>query len=137
MQQSQQAILITNIGLLATPEGTSASQGQDQGKVRLLEDAYIKIKDGVIAEIGSNQDLAKDDTANYHVLDAQGSLVTPGLVDPHTHLVFAGWRQKELALKLKGMSYLDILQMGGGIFCLLYTSHWSPGNSPWNVQHPA
>lgn len=115
MQQSQQAILITNIGLLATPEGTSASQGQDQGKVRLLEDAYIKIKDGVIAEIGSNQDLAKDDTANYHVLDAQGSLVTPGLVDPHTHLVFAGWRQKELALKLKGMSYLDILQMGGGI----------------------
>ena len=48
-------------------------------------------------------------------IDAEGCLVTPGLVDSHTHLVFGGWRQKELSLKLKGVSYLDILSMGGGI----------------------
>lgn len=115
MQQCEQALLITNIGLLATPEGTRAAKGQDQGKVRFLQDAYIKIKDGTIFEIGFNYDLDRDEMAQYHVLDAEGYLVTPGLVDPHTHLIFAGWRQKELSLKLKGMGYLDILKMGGGI----------------------
>lgn len=115
MQQSEQGLLITNIGLLATPEGTRAVKGENQGKVRFLQDVYIKIKDGFIAEIGSNCDLDKDEMTKYHVLDAEGSLVTPGLVDPHTHLIFAGWRQKELSLKLKGVGYLDILKKGGGI----------------------
>ena len=49
------------------------------------------------------------------MLDAGGRLVTPGLVDAHTHLVFGGWRQHELPLKLRGAAYLEILQAGGGI----------------------
>lgn len=110
-----QDLLIKNIGVLATPEGNWALRGKEQSKVRLLSDAYIVIKAGRIAEIGRNDRLPPEQTVNGKVLDAGGHLVTPGLVDPHTHLVFAGWRQKELALKLKGMSYLDILQMGGGI----------------------
>jgi imidazolonepropionase len=48
-------------------------------------------------------------------LDAGGAFVTPGWVDAHTHLVFGGWRQHEIPLKLKGASYLEILQSGGGI----------------------
>lgn len=48
-------------------------------------------------------------------MDARGALVTPGLVDAHTHLVFGGWREHELADKLRGVSYLDILKRGGGI----------------------
>ena len=84
MQRSEQEPLITNIGLLATPS-TRAVKGENQGKVRFLQDVYIKIKDGFIAEIGSNYDLDKDEMTKYHVLDAEGSLVTPGLVDPHTH----------------------------------------------------
>ncbi|MBQ1675200.1 MAG: imidazolonepropionase, partial [Oscillospiraceae bacterium] len=48
-------------------------------------------------------------------VDAEGCLVTPGLVDAHTHLVFGGWRQNELGLKLHGATYLDILAQGGGI----------------------
>ena len=48
-------------------------------------------------------------------IDAGGALLTPGLVDCHTHLVFGGWRQHELALKLQGVPYLDILKNGGGI----------------------
>ena len=42
-------------------------------------------------------------------------MVTPGLVDAHTHLVFGGWRQGEIPLKLRGATYLDILRAGGGI----------------------
>ncbi|HNX93377.1 MAG TPA: imidazolonepropionase, partial [Syntrophomonas sp.] len=49
------------------------------------------------------------------IIDARGQTVTTGLVDPHTHLVHGGSREKELALKLKGATYLDILKKGGGI----------------------
>jgi imidazolonepropionase len=48
-------------------------------------------------------------------IDAGGGAVTPGLVDPHTHLVFAGTRERELVMRLEGASYLDILAGGGGI----------------------
>ena len=49
------------------------------------------------------------------VVDAHGLYLLPGLIDAHTHLVFGGWRQNELGLKLHGAGYLDILAMGGGI----------------------
>src|SRR4029453_16326818 len=49
------------------------------------------------------------------LLDASGKTVTPGLVDAHTHLVWAGWRDEEYELRLKGATYLDIMKAGGGI----------------------
>lgn len=49
------------------------------------------------------------------MVDAEGCLVTPGLVDGHTHLVFGGYRQNEIPLKLAGAGYLEILKAGGGI----------------------
>ncbi|MEW5937733.1 MAG: imidazolonepropionase [Candidatus Thermoplasmatota archaeon] len=49
------------------------------------------------------------------VVDAEGRLVVPGFVDPHTHLIFAGSREHELTMKLEGMSYLEIMKAGGGI----------------------
>ena len=70
------------------------------------------MQDEQILEIGQGEptiDLACE------VIDAQGKLVTAGLVDAHTHLVFGGWRENELALKLHGVPYLDILAQGGGI----------------------
>lgn len=50
-----------------------------------------------------------------HIIDATGKTVIPGLVDPHTHLVFAGTREFELGLRLQGATYMDILNAGGGI----------------------
>ena len=67
-------------------------------------------EDGNIAAVGVGPAPKAD-----RVLDAQGKLVTPGLVDAHTHLIFGGWRQNELGLKLHGVSYLKILARGGGI----------------------
>ncbi len=57
----------------------------------------------------------RKDTRQETSSTAGGRLVTPGLVDPHTHLVFGGSREKELNLKIQGISYLDILAQGGGI----------------------
>ena len=110
------ATIIKNIGLLATPTGTVAQKGAAQGEIQLITDTYIVIKDGTIEEIGkAGTGRGWTGGAQDTVIDAQGLLATPGLVDAHTHLLFAGWRQRELAFKLQGLSYLDILAKGGGI----------------------
>jgi len=105
------SLLIYNIGLLATPQGQSARGGAAQGDIIMLKDAYLLIRDGRIAAVG--QGMPRD--YEGETLDAGGRLCTPGLVDAHTHLVFGGWREHELALKLQGVPYLDILARGGGI----------------------
>ena len=104
-------LIITNIGTLVTPEGKTARRGAEQGQVQSLSNAAVGIQDGRIAYIGP----AADAPEAKETLDADGRLVTPGLVDAHTHLIFGGWRHNELDLKLKGASYLDILAAGGGI----------------------
>ena len=106
-----QKMIVKNIGMLATPEGKTARRGPEQGQIRVLKDAYVEIEDGLVTKIGTD---APDETG-AQVIDAGGKLVTPGLVDAHTHLIFGGWRQNELGLKLHGATYLDILAMGGGI----------------------
>ena len=105
-------LLVKNIGLLATPEGRSAHRGEEQGKIKFLKDAWVLIEDGIIASVGTGSVPAVE---GAEVVDAEGHLVTPGLVDAHTHLIFGGWRQNELGLKLHGASYLDIQNAGGGI----------------------
>jgi imidazolonepropionase len=105
-------LLLTNIGMLATPQGSTAKSGADQGAIQILKDAWVLVEDGIIAQVGTG---ATPVVSDAQVVDAQGKLVTPGLVDAHTHLIFGGWRQNELGLKLHGVSYLEILARGGGI----------------------
>ena len=112
-------LLITNIGLLATPTGCEAKAGRAQGEILKLEDAWILTEDGVILQVGTGEPPTMELGNCYEVLDAGGRLVTPGLVDAHTHLVFGGFRQHELADKLRGKTYLEILAAGGGILSTL------------------
>ena len=105
-------LLVVNIGTLATAEGRSARGGPAQGDVRALRDAWVRIEAGVITAVGTGEPPQAPGAAR---LDAGGRLVTPGLVDAHTHLIFGGWRQHELGLKLRGTPYLEILAQGGGI----------------------
>ena len=105
------SLLIHNIGVLATPEGAEARRGEAQGKLRVLEKAWIYTENGEIISYGTGN----PPVTFGEKLDAGGRLVTPGLVDAHTHLIFGGWRQNELAMKLRNVPYLDILAAGGGI----------------------
>ena len=105
-------MLIFNIGLLATPHGSTARRGKEQGQIELTRDAWVLIEDGKIAATGAGSAPCVPDAER---VDAKQCLVTPGLVDAHTHLIFGGWRQNELGLKLHGAGYLDILAAGGGI----------------------
>lgn len=83
--------------------------------IGLLEDAVVGVQDGRIAYVGSAREAAAAGVTGRETVDAGGRLLTPGLVDPHTHLVHAGSREYELAKKLAGVPYLQILAEGGGI----------------------
>ena len=102
--------IVTNIGMLATPQGTGPKSGRSQGSIQILKDAWILMEDGLVSQVGTGAPPQAD-----KIIDAQGNLVTPGLVDAHTHLIFGGWRQHELALKLHSKTYLEIQNAGGGI----------------------
>lgn len=107
-------LLIHNISLLQTPLGNTSQRGEAQRSNRKYHNASVLIDGETIAAI-SEDGAIPDCPPDTERLDAKGALVTPGWVDAHTHLVFGGWRQHEIPLKLRGASYLEILQSGGGI----------------------
>ncbi len=108
-------LLIKNIGCLQTATGSYPHKGKQQGENLKLTDAAIFCKDGVITDITSGGAITNGMKDADVVIDAEGKLVTPGLVEGHTHLIFGGYRHNEIPLKLKGAGYLDILRAGGGI----------------------
>lgn len=108
-------LILENIGQLLTMDYEKGGPlcGKDMDQLLVLENKALAIADGRIALIGSNED-ASGWPADKRI-DCGGKLVTPGLIDPHTHLVFAGSREHEMGLKQKGVPYLEILKQGGGI----------------------
>lgn len=117
-------LLIKNIGMLATPLGSSARCGEEQGKIQILRDAWVLVQDGFISQVGTGE----PPKVIKKQIDAAGKLVTPGLVDAHTHLIFGGWRQNELGMKLHGVSYLEILARGGGILSTVKSTREATGH---------
>jgi len=91
--------------------------GNEMAELGLIFDGSIAIKDNKIAFIGTTSELKSTYDLNKikNVIDATNQLITPGFVDPHTHIIFDGSRENELELKLEGRTYLEILEAGGGI----------------------
>ncbi|OZM57218.1 imidazolonepropionase [Lottiidibacillus patelloidae] len=107
-------ILLTNIGqLLLMEKLDSPKKGNEMQQLSYLENAALGITGNEISFIGTIEE-AKEIKTNY-LIDCEGKIVSPGLVDPHTHVVFGGSREHELALKQQGVPYLEILKQGGGI----------------------
>lgn len=111
-------LLIVNIGELATPAGQAgARRGAAMRDLMLLRGAAIAVAGERIAAAGPEREVLGSFRAGPGgaVLDARGSLVTPGLVDPHTHAVFARTREAEFAMRTEGRTYEEIAAAGGGI----------------------
>ncbi len=111
-------ILIKNIkGLAGAYEKSPLFiRGKSMEDLPMIENAYLAIENGVIADFGKMDDLSGiTDWRNLEIIDAEGRFVLPSWVDSHTHLVFAGTRELEFEDRIKGMSYEDIAKRGGGI----------------------
>lgn len=109
-------LIIKNIGKLVTMEGSFLPRiGKQMNELTILENAYIAVVEGKIFQVGTGEDYKELVGENSIIDDASGMLVTPGLVDSHTHLVHGGSRENEFSKKLNGVPYIQILQEGGGI----------------------
>ena len=118
----QASTVIRNIGQLVTVAQQPIAGAT--GVLQVLSDAAIAVHDGVIAWIGPNDHVepvfqhdsdSDSDDDGITIVDAQGVLITPGFVDSHTHLVFAGDRAEEFHLRRAGISYGELLTQGRGI----------------------
>jgi imidazolonepropionase len=92
--------------------------------VREIEGGAVAVREGRILWAGKESQLASHArvTPDTTVVDAGGGVVTPGFIDCHTHLVFAGSREKEFQMRMEGKTYLEILQAGGGILSTVRTT---------------
>jgi len=111
-------ILIKNIkGLVQVRKNHPAFiSGKEMGELPVLEDAWLAIENGKIADFGSMAAWPGiSDWSNLEVIDAEGKYVFPTWVDSHTHLVYAGTRENEFNDRLHGLSYEEIAAKGGGI----------------------
>jgi len=109
-------LIIEHSKQLVTARGHSDAPaiGLEMEDLGIIDDGAIAVNDGKILAVERTSEVL----ANYSAMktiDASGRIVTPGFIDAHTHLVFAGTRETELELKIKGAGYLEILQSGGGI----------------------
>jgi imidazolonepropionase len=105
-------LLINASQLLTLAGGTQ--RGNKIGQLGILDNGAVLFRDGMIQETGTSKDLQAT-YPNEPTIDAAGKVVMPGFVDPHTHLVWAGDRAAEFEMRLKGISYMEILAAGGGI----------------------
>jgi imidazolonepropionase len=110
------SLAIVNIGQLVTLAGPSRPRvGAELGELGVIPNAALLIEGGRISAVGSTVGLRTRIPAEAVTIDAQGRCVTPGFVDAHTHLVFAGNRAAEFEMRIAGASYQQIAAAGGGI----------------------
>jgi len=124
--------VIRNIGQLVTVAQQPLPQAS--GSLQVISNAAVAAYNGKITWIGSDReaeqffrDAAINQGQDITIIDAGGVVVTPGLVDSHTHLLFAGDRAEEFHLRRNGVSYAELLRQGRGI---LTTMHATRNTSP-------
>lgn len=108
-------IIIKNIKQIVGIQSNSIQKlkGKEMNNLNTLENAYLIINQGLIADYGKMEDFP---TGNFDtVIDASNKLVFPSWCDSHTHIVYAGTRESEFVDKINGLTYQEIAEKGGGI----------------------
>lgn len=111
--------LLRNINNLVTCHSNSLKpkKGKQQQKIGLIKNGFIWVNNEIIQTLGSEKDLKKLLPQNFSgiEIDCTNMTVMPGFIDSHTHLVFAGSREEEYEMRIKGLTYEQITARGGGI----------------------
>jgi len=107
--------LITNIQELLQVRETSVAKvsGSEMAKLPTIKNAFLVLKDNLIEDFGSMENLPKINADQ--IIDATGKVVLPSWCDSHTHIVYAGNREQEFVDRINGLSYEEIANRGGGI----------------------
>jgi imidazolonepropionase len=114
-------LIIKNASELVTCSGFAAKRGREMSELGIIAEGAVVIEQGRISCVGPTTKVLAElkssgrDLTRFETIDATGKAVLPGFVDSHTHLVFGGYRAEEYGWRLKGDSYMEILQRGGGI----------------------
>jgi len=113
----QADLAVTGIAELATPQGDSARTAAELGKLQVIPRAAVACRGDRIVFVGTEEELRARVRLqpDGREIDAAGGTVLPGFVDAHTHLPFAGWREREFDERLRGATYSQIAARGGGI----------------------
>lgn len=108
-------LLLENFKVV-TPKGNRALKGAEMNHLEVIDNATIIITAGKIEFFGKKEDVPSNlNRSDYVCLEGNGEVVIPGFVDSHTHAVFGGFRPDEFEWRLKGDSYMSIMERGGGI----------------------
>lgn len=110
-------LLVKNIGCLAGIEYESKLRlkGKEMGVINTIDDAWLLVENGKFAQFGSMAQGIPPHNNIDNIIDADGGMVLPSWCDSHTHIVFAGSREREFVDKINGLSYEEIARRGGGI----------------------
>lgn len=108
-------LILKNASTLATPCGSELKKGSEMDDIRIIENGCVITKGDTIEAVGGPEILKGIDESEYQVIDLEGKTLLPGLVDSHTHFIFGGYREDEFSWRLKGDTYVSIMERGGGI----------------------
>ena len=115
-------LLIRDLAQVATPGGSGGPlRGTDLRDVRVIENAFVLCRDGLVAAVGPMSDL-RPDAGDLEEIDGRGLSAIPGLVDCHTHPCFGGDRVNEFSLRAAGASYEQLHSAGGGILSTVHAT---------------
>lgn len=108
--------LIRHASELVTCAGKAPKRGRDMSDIGLIKDGAVLMCGGRIEAVGTTEEVqAGVNLEECQIIEAEGKTVLPGFVDSHTHFIFGGFRADEFSWRLKGDSYMSIMERGGGI----------------------
>lgn len=107
-------LIINNAGQLITCASKTAKKGAEMQELGVIENGAVAINEDVIVAVDTTDNITQNYIAQ-EIIDAEGNVVIPGFVECHTHLIYGGNRLNEFELRIKGASYLEIMEAGGGI----------------------
>jgi len=110
-------LLIKGGQVVTALSGSAPVRGGDMQKLEIIEEGWVACAAGQITAVGPAEEVREqvELTNETMVIGAAGKVITPGLIDPHTHLVFGGSREDEFYLRARGADYMEIMEAGGGI----------------------